>query len=126
MWALEGRPTQAVPPALASFRPELSQRAPSEGWCPSDRPYARRRHRLLDAILLDVFDRDPAQLEAAFAALFAANPAERILRFLDEDTRPDEELRLAASMPPAPYLRALVSRVSPGRRAAVAGRPAGS
>ena len=96
---------------------------------PHDRPHPRRRHRLLDAILLDVLDRDPAQLELAFAALFAASPAERILRFLDEDTGVAEELRLAASMPPRPYLRALfgrVSQVSLGRRGAVAGRPVGS
>lgn len=73
-------------------------------------PPPRHRHRLLDTTLLDVLDRDPAELETAFARLFAANPAERVLRFLDEDTGPRDELRLIASLPPAPYLRALARR----------------
>lgn len=68
----------------------------------------RRRYRLLDAVLLNVLDRDPAQLELAFARLFEANPADRVLRFLDEDTNPMDVLRLMASLPAAPYLRALV------------------
>lgn len=70
-------------------------------------PRPRRRYRLLDAVLLEVLDRDPAQLERAFARLFLANPAERVLRFLDEETRLRDELRLVASLPPGPYVRAL-------------------
>jgi lycopene beta-cyclase len=66
-----------------------------------------RRYRLLDAVLLDVLDHDPAQLELAFARLFAANPASRVLRFLDEDTGLPDVLRLMAALPPLPYLRAL-------------------
>jgi lycopene beta-cyclase len=77
---------------------------------PFDLPHLRHRHRLLDAVLLDVLDREPARLEEAFARLFRANPAERVLRFLDEDTRPPDELRLIASLPPLPYLRALIRR----------------
>ena len=73
---------------------------------PFDLPSPRRRHRLLDAILLEVLDRDPDQLEQAFSRLFSANPAERVLRFLDEDSDLRDELRLIASLPPMPYLRA--------------------
>jgi lycopene beta-cyclase len=73
---------------------------------PFDRPAPRRRYRLLDAVLLDVLRHDPARLEDAFARLFAANPAARVLRFLDEDTGLAEELRLIAALPPLPYLRA--------------------
>jgi hypothetical protein len=50
--------------------------------------------------------RDPAQLERAFARLLLANPTTRILRFLDEDTDLPNELRLMATLPAAPYLRA--------------------
>ena len=67
----------------------------------------RRRYQFLDAVLLNVFDRDPPQLELAFAQLFEANPADRVLRFLDEDSSPMDVLRLMASLPTAPYLRAL-------------------
>jgi lycopene beta-cyclase len=73
---------------------------------PFGTPPARHRHRRLDAVLLEVLDRDPPRLEQVFARLFAANPVERVLRFLDEDTSVGDELRLIASLPPAPFLRA--------------------
>jgi lycopene beta-cyclase len=77
---------------------------------PFDRPAPRHRHRLLDAVLLEVLDQEPARLEHTFARLFAHNPAELVLRFLDEDTTVPEELRLIGSLQPAPYLRALLRR----------------
>lgn len=77
---------------------------------PFDVPSPRRRHRLLDAIMLEALDQDPGRLEQTFARLFAANPPERVLAFLDEDTSPTAELRLIRSLPPAPYLRAAASR----------------
>jgi lycopene beta-cyclase len=79
---------------------------------PFDLPVTRRRHRLLDAVLLELLDRDPPQLELAFATLFSANPAERVLRFLDEDTTVRDELRLIATLPPGPYIRAAVARAA--------------
>jgi lycopene beta-cyclase len=74
---------------------------------PFDLPRPRPRHRLLDALLLDTLDRDPAQLQRAFASLFLGNPAGTVLRFLDEDTSVLDDLRLISSMPPWPYLKAL-------------------
>jgi lycopene beta-cyclase len=71
----------------------------------------RGRHRLLDAVLLETLDREPARLEDTFARLFAAHPAERVLAFLDEDTTAGQELRLIASLPPGPYLRAAATRL---------------
>jgi lycopene beta-cyclase len=72
-------------------------------------PPPRRRHRLLDAVLLEVLDREPARLEQTFARLFADNPVDRVLRFLDEDTGVGDEVRLIASLPPTPFLRASVA-----------------
>jgi lycopene beta-cyclase len=89
---------------------------------PFGAPPADRRYRLLDAVLLDVLDREPAQLELAFARLFEANPAERVLRFLDEGCGPTDLLRLMASLPPGPYVRALARRVPRGRMAGPVGR----
>jgi lycopene beta-cyclase len=83
---------------------------------PFDLPPPARRHRFLDSVLLDVLDRDPRQLERAFARLFLRNPAERVLRFLDEGSTVGAELRLIATMPPAPYLRAAAARRSLGWR----------
>jgi lycopene beta-cyclase len=77
-------------------------------------PELRSRYRLLDAVLLDVLQRDPAQLELAFAALFRANPAWRVLAFLDETTNVRDDLRIMASLRPWPYLRALIRRLAMG------------
>jgi lycopene beta-cyclase len=78
-------------------------------------PRSRRRHRLLDAVLLEVLDRDPVRLEQVFAELFAGNPVQRLLRFLDEDTRVRDELRLIASLPRAPFLRAAAAVLARSR-----------
>jgi lycopene beta-cyclase len=92
---------------------------------PFARPRARPRHRWLDHTLLRVLDDDPAALEVAFARLFGGRSAEPVLRFLDEDTRLLDELRLIRTLPPAPYLRALrpwnagpsgSARATPGAR----------
>jgi lycopene beta-cyclase len=69
-------------------------------------PRPRRRHAWLDGVLLDLVATEPAAVEPAFARMFARNPARRVLRFLDEDTRLVEELLLIASLPPVPFLRA--------------------
>jgi lycopene beta-cyclase len=82
-------------------------------------PGSHSRHRLLDAALLAAFDRDPSQLERAFARLMFGNPVERVLRFLDEDSRVPEELRLIATLPPAPYLRAIAQVLRSPRRSPV-------
>jgi lycopene beta-cyclase len=68
----------------------------------------RRWYSFLDRTLLRVVERDPAQLETAFAGLFFTNPAQRILRFLDEESRLRDDLKIMASLPAGPYLRALV------------------
>jgi lycopene beta-cyclase len=78
---------------------------------PFDLPRPGRHYRLLDSILLDVLDRDAGQLECAFARLLLTNPADRVLRFLDEDSTMGEELRLIATMPKKPYVRAVAARV---------------
>ena len=78
---------------------------------PFDVPAPRRRHRFLDAVLLDVLAREPGQLPLAFGRLFARMPAESVLKFLAEDTTLAEEFRLVTALPPAAYLRAVAGRV---------------
>lgn len=75
---------------------------------PFDVRRSRRRFQLLDAIFLDALDREPPLLERAFATMFARNPAERVLRFLDERSSLADELRLIATLPVRPFLRSAV------------------
>jgi lycopene beta-cyclase len=73
-------------------------------------PAGHRRHAYLDAVLLDVLAAEPDRLQRAFLQLFARNPGDRVLRFLDEDTSIAEEALLVATLPPAPFLRAIGRR----------------
>jgi lycopene beta-cyclase len=73
-----------------------------------------RRHAVLDAVLLDVLAAEPHRLQQAFLQLFARNPGDRVFRFLDEDTSISQEAILVATLPPTPFLRAMLR--SPVRR----------
>ncbi len=73
-------------------------------------PRRHRRHAWLDRILLDVVRDRPEAVEPAFAQLFARNRLPQVFRFLDEDTRPAEEVRLIATLPPGPFLAAALRR----------------
>jgi lycopene beta-cyclase len=84
-------------------------------------PYPRR-HRWMDAVLLRVLDRgmtDPAWL---LARLFDRNPPIRVLRFLDGQTGPAEELALMAGTPTATMLRAAAADAAARLRRASARR----
>jgi lycopene beta-cyclase len=66
-------------------------------------PYALSRSawgwRFLDAVLLRLIARRGPATERVFVALFAHNPVERVLRFLDERASPAEVLGLVLTLP---------------------------
>jgi lycopene beta-cyclase len=66
---------------------------------PFDVPAEGRLYRILDSALLDVMQRRGEQAKPILEALFRKNSAGRIFRFLDEETSPVENVRLAASLP---------------------------
>lgn len=88
-------------------------------------PFARPRnsvvHRVLDAVLLEIWGSRPAEIPAIFGAMFLRNPADRVLRFLDERASVGDVLRLILTLPKRPFLRAAFRWV--GRR--VTGRGVG-
>jgi len=65
-----------------------------------------RRHPWLDAVLLELMQRDPAAVADAFDQLFVRNPTARVLRFLDGRTSPWEDARLVRTLPVGPFLGA--------------------
>lgn len=58
-----------------------------------------RRHLWMDALLLKALDGGNVDGAAFFAQLFARQPAERVLRFLDGTTSPAEDLAVMAAAP---------------------------
>ncbi|SHJ36668.1 lycopene beta-cyclase [Hymenobacter daecheongensis DSM 21074] len=74
--------------------------------------------RLFDTLLLDIMQRQGERTRDIFAELFARNPLERILDFLDERTSWRENLQIMNSVTPWPFLRSIghVLRCRPGKR----------
>jgi lycopene beta-cyclase len=69
-------------------------------------PKGPRYYRLLDSLFLQVMLRESEQSQAIYADLFGKNPIHRVFRFLDEEASPLEALRVIASLPARPFLRA--------------------
>ena len=78
-------------------------------------PASPRRYRYFDAVMLDIIERHSAWAVTIFTALFRRNPAERILRFLDEVATPGENALMIPSLPPRLLLHAVLSLNALGR-----------
>jgi lycopene beta-cyclase len=70
-------------------------------------PYPAR-HRWMDAVLLRALDRGYVRGPELFTGLFAGNPSERVVRFLDGASGPWDELALMRSTPLRPMVRATI------------------
>ncbi len=69
-----------------------------------------RRHLTMDALLLRALDSGELDGAGFLADLFARHPTERVLRFLDGQSTPREELAVMAGAPRGPMMRTLLSR----------------
>lgn len=84
-------------------------------------PAYPRRHRWMDSLVLRGWASGALEGPSFFPRLFARNPADRVLRFLDGATSPAEELALMATAPRG-TMTALAGRDAAGRvRRRVAG-----
>ena len=81
---------------------------------PEPPPAYPRRHLAMDAVLLRARDRGGLDGARFFADLFARHPVDRVLRFLDGQSTPREELAVLAAAPRGPMIRAALDRGRPG------------
>lgn len=88
---------------------EAVARAVSHGRAPVPPPAYPSRHRLLDDVLLRGLSSHAIDGTAFFPLLFERNPPDLVLDFLDGLTTRRQELRLMASVPPLPMVRAVLS-----------------
>ena len=75
---------------------------------PFDVPRSPWRYRLFDSIMLQVMYRQGHLMDRIFTNLFRNNSIHHIFRFLDETASFPENLRLLASLPPTPFIKALI------------------
>jgi lycopene beta-cyclase len=73
---------------------------------PFSLPRDSARYRWLDAVMLAVMDREGGRMAGIFTDMFRRNPIDRIFRFLDETAGLPEDLRLMATLPWPPFIRA--------------------
>ena len=78
-------------------------------------PKSPGRYRLYDTMLLQILHRHGHLGAPIFARLFQRNPVQRVFRFLDEEDGLWENLKLMASVPSWPFVRAWL-RISLLRR----------
>jgi lycopene beta-cyclase len=71
-------------------------------------PADPERYRFMDTLLLDIMCQHGEQIEPIFTALFRHNPVERVFRFLDEEASVQDIRRIIATLPPRPFLEALL------------------
>jgi lycopene beta-cyclase len=76
-------------------------------------PHSGWRFRRYDAALLEIMAHRGEEIASIFTALFTRNPIGRIFRFLDEQSSPWDDLRVAATLPPGLALRALAPWAGP-------------
>jgi lycopene beta-cyclase len=88
---------------------------------------ARPRHRVaMDDVFVDLVRNDPERVRDALIALFARNPLDRVVRFLDETESARDLVDIVASLPALPFARsASRTLVSTGRTRAGAGQDGG-
>lgn len=70
------------------------------------------KYRFFDVLLLDILHHQKEHIVSVFEALFHNNPPDRVLRFLDEQTTITEDLNIMASVPPTPFLKAIVKNLT--------------
>lgn len=70
------------------------------------------RFQWYDSVLLNVLSTGKLPGHRVFTELFKHNPPDRILRFLDNDTKIAEELRILISLPQWPFMRAGIQELT--------------
>jgi lycopene beta-cyclase len=77
----------------------------------NETPLMYNRFRMYDSIMLNVLANDRLPGEQIFADLFKKNPADRVLRFLDNESSLEDEINLIGTLPTAPFFKAGLEEV---------------
>ena len=87
-------------------RSDLIAQALLSGKSLQDLPADAARFMFYDRVLLDVLAKGYWPGDRVFSRLFARNPVQRVFAFLDNESALGEELKLIASLPTLPFMRA--------------------
>jgi lycopene beta-cyclase len=68
--------------------------------------FNEKKHRFYDTVLLHVLSHNKLKGDKIFAAIFSKNKAERVLRFLDNETNFADDVRIMQAVPTSVFLPA--------------------
>jgi lycopene beta-cyclase len=74
---------------------------------PFNVPSDSLRFRIYDKVILDILATEPQLGRPILSTIFAKNPLQPVLKFLDDRSSFFEDLRILTAYPPGPFLRAL-------------------
>ncbi|MET0393153.1 MAG: lycopene cyclase family protein [Chitinophagaceae bacterium] len=74
-------------------------------------PAPPRRFHFYDRVLLDILHNRNEKGKRIFSELFRKNKPQQVLRFLDNESSPGQELGLIASLPARPFLQAALRQL---------------
>jgi lycopene beta-cyclase len=80
----------------------------------TNKPFVRpssSRFNFYDSVLLKVLDSGTVPGEKLFTDLFEKNPVDKVFKFLDNETSITEEVKIIASLPTLPFLKAGIKQL---------------
>ncbi|AXI99689.1 lycopene beta-cyclase [Cyclonatronum proteinivorum] len=69
------------------------------------------RFAFYDALLLRIIEESPEEVSRIMHALFTRNPFQHVFRFLDEESRLTDDIRMFATLPWRPFLKQLFKKI---------------
>ena len=82
---------------------------------PITQPPDPRWRRWVDQLFLRVIEQYPERAPAFFMAMAGGVASDTLLRFLSDEGRPQDFMKVAAALPKAPFLRALPAAMGASR-----------
>lgn len=76
------------------------------GYPKDEESFIEKRFKLYDTIFLNVLHNNKTAGDKIFAALFEKNPADRVLRFLDNESVLEDEINLMGTLPVSMFMKA--------------------
>jgi lycopene beta-cyclase len=74
-------------------------------------PQFLNKYRFYDSVLLEILNQNVLPGKFVFTDLFKNNPADKVLKFLDNETSLQEELKIISTLPTIPFFKAAVKVV---------------
>ena len=81
------------------------------GYPKNDEPFMQRRFKMYDSTLLNILANNKMPGDRIFSFMFEKNPAERVLRFLDNESTFEDEINLMGTLPQGVFMRAALQEI---------------